>query len=487
MRFNKLLLILFILLFIISNRIYSKEQNYLNVSNLNILYKNIKILLNNSSLPLEKTSIKIISLKTNEIIFEHNPNKVLIPASNMKLITSAAALFFLGPNFTFSTDIYGDKPIHNGIIEGNIYIKGFGDPDLTTEKLWKISRELKLRGLNEVKGDVIGDISFFDDQQTGLGWKESYGFSSFCPRISALSLNQSTIKIWIRPNYKIGTPAIIELDPPTDFFELINQTTTSYTYSKLYITRSTISNGKNKILVKGNVKKENNSECEEINLDNPGLYTTSVFTELLKREGIKINGKTKLGQIKKPVILLVSSNSRPLTQIIMDLNKFSINSIAEQLLKFLGAKFRTPPGTSIKGTEVILNDFLKKEVGSDIQNIRIVDGSGLSPLNKISANCFIDVLKYMYSKFKFESDYLSSLAISGTDGTLYKRMKEAKGLIKAKTGFINGVSSLSGYTVTKDNEPIAFSIIINDLKNSAIAIDKQNKIGIMLNSFSRNN
>ena len=449
-----------------------------------VLQKQISGLLNTTALNSRGTGVKIVSLKNSETIYSKNANFPLIPASNMKIITSSAALTLLKPEYTFKTCIFTDTPVNDGVISGNIYIKGYGDPDLTTERLFTMARELSCKGVKEIDGDIIGDDSFFDQERVGKGWKSTYGSASYSAKISALSLNQNTIRVWVSPS-KSGSPGIVSLDPPCQNFRVSNQSVTSGRSSYLYISRQAVNSDEDEITVKGNVALTSSGECESISISNPTIYVAGVFYEILKREGITVRGSAKEGRINGNTWQLVQSDSKPLSSIISDFNKHSINFIGELLLKYLGAHFEGVPGTADKGISVVKNKFLIPKVKTSVEGMVMADGSGLSPLNRITPTQFVDVLKYMYNNFEISTDFISSLSIGGADGTLAKRFRRtsAERKIRAKTGSIAGVSSLSGYAMTKYNEPIAFSIIMNNFSNYSIARSIQDKISVFLTGF----
>jgi D-alanyl-D-alanine carboxypeptidase/D-alanyl-D-alanine-endopeptidase (penicillin-binding protein 4) len=425
------------------------------------------------------TSINIISLKSGEPIFQYNINKPLLPASNLKLVTSAASLTLLKPEHTFKTVIFGDGYGGGGKLNGNLYLKGYGDPDFTTERLWRMVRKLKNTGINEISGDLIADESFFDSKEIGEGWAvKRYGDAAYSARISALSINRNTVEVWLRAGEKPGSKAIVTLDPENDFFKVENQAVTRAGYSRMIISRTSEADGRNKIIVNGSVPPGSHSEVNKIILDNPALYTGYVLASLLKKEGILLRGQVKKGVTPNSALELVNSNSRTLSAIVYDFNKHSVNLIGEMLLKYLGATFRGIPGSSAKGVDVVKKDFLEKMVNVTTENLKMVDGSGLSPLNRITSEHFVRVLQFMYKNFSLQSDYLSSLPVAGADGTLRRRTKHTAGerMFRAKTGFINGVSCLSGYTVNKDGEPIAFSMMMNNFRNLSAAITVQDNI-----------
>lgn len=437
--------------------------------------ENISKLFNSPGISAINSSISVVSLKDNRLLYQVNQTKPLAPASNLKLVTSAASLALLKPEHRFKTVIYGDSYVRSSKLNGNLYLKGFGDPDLTGERLWRMVRKLKNTGIKEITGDLIADESFFDSKEIGEGWKVArYGDSVYSARISALSVNRNTVEVWIRAGEKNGTKGIVTLDPDNDFFQVDNQTYTGGGYSRMIISRVPLPDGRNKVLVKGAVPVGSHSEVNRINLDNPALYTGYVLAKILEKEGIKIKGKIRKATTPLSAVELMSSNSRTLSAIVYDFNKNSVNIIGEILLKYLGATFRGLPGSSAKGADVIKKDFFEKMVKVNTKNFNMVDGSGLSPINRITSEQFSKVLSYMYKHIDLQSDYMASLPVAGADGTLRKRSRRTAGERKyrAKTGFINGVSCLSGYTYSKDGEPIAFSIMMNNFTNmgSALAI-----------------
>lgn len=431
---------------------------------------------------LGTAGVRIVSLKTGEVIFERNSSLPMVPASNMKLVTSAAALALLEPSFTFRTVAFASAPVVDGHLNGDLYLKGYGDPDLTGDRLAEMARELSARGLKYVAGDLVLDDSFFDHQQKGKGWKPSWDAFSFGARISALSVGYNTLRVWVRPT-ETGKAAGIQLEPDGDFYRISNQVkTVDGARSRLKVFFS--SQG---LVVQGSVGAATRGDFAEINLDNPTFYTGGVFRKALAQEGVTFGGSLRGGLTPPDASALAVSFSRPLTVIVKDLNKYSVNFIAEQLLKFLGATFRGEPGTAAKGVQVIKEDFLTGKVGASTQGMVMADGSGLSPLNRISPKLFSGILSYMYRSYQYRPEFEASLATAGVDGTLRERMRHtpAEGLLRAKTGFINGVSSLSGYTVTRDSEPIAFSLLINGYKNLWTAREVQDKISILLTTFTR--
>lgn len=434
-------------------------------------------LLQQPALSLNQTGVEIISMKTGKTLLSSNANTPLMPASNMKVITSSAALSLLKPEFRFKTTLFTDGHQSGDTLQGNLYLKGYGDPVLNDDRLGNLIQELRYLGIHKITGNLLVDDSFFDDERTGKGWKSTYGAAAYSARISALSLNLNTVDIQVRPT-QLGQPAKIVLKPENTFFEVENHARTTSGRTRLKIMRQLV-NGKNRIVVTGNIYIQGRTEIEKINLDNPSLYVGNVAQNFLKRENIQLEGRLSKAVTPNGARILASTLSPTLREVVNQLNKHSVNLIAENLLKFLGATFKGAPGSSAKGAEVVKEKFLYGLVGLPRNDqLVIADGSGLSPLNRITAHTLTSVLQYMFEQFDVSVDFMSSLPISGVDGTLKKRMNipSLKRHVRAKTGFINGVSSLSGYISTDGNEILIFSFLMNHFQNYYTALSTQEKL-----------
>ncbi|HEY9842661.1 MAG TPA: D-alanyl-D-alanine carboxypeptidase/D-alanyl-D-alanine-endopeptidase [Candidatus Obscuribacterales bacterium] len=423
------------------------------------------------------TGVRIISADSGEPILEQNAETPLMPASNMKVITSSAALSLLKPEFRFKTQLLTDGRINGETLQGNLYLKGYGDPVLSDERLQKLVEELRFLGIRKVSGNLVADDSFFDQERTGRGWKSSYGAAAYSAQISALALNLNTVEVRVRPT-QVGQAASISLKPENTFFEIINKTGTSGGRTRLSISRQLV-NGHNQIIVSGNLYVRGATEIEKLNLDNPTLYVGNVAQNLMRKEGIGLTGKIVKGTTPAGAAILASSESPPLREVVSELNKNSVNLIAENLLKFLGATFAGAPGTAAKGAKVVMDRFLVGQVGLPHNSgLVIADGSGLSPLNRMTAETLTRVLQHMFQQYDVSVDFIASLPIAGVDGTLKKRMigPEIKRRVRAKTGFINGASSLSGYLYTKHNKVLIFSFLMNHYSNFYAAVSTQDRI-----------
>ncbi len=450
------------------------------------LKSKIDKLIQSKALKQADVAIEVYSISRGERIYSHNAEKALMPASNMKLLTTATALKQLGAGYSFPTLVAADTGLRQGIVAGNLYIKGFGDPFLVYEEMWKLTHHLAMMGLSEVKGDVVADDSYFDDQRWGADWKIS-GNRWYEAQIGALSFNFNTIEVNVMPGEASGKPLIAWLNPATSYVKLVNRGSTVAKGNRRPGVDQVLENGQHKIIVSGNMGLSAKTRTAWRTVRNPTLYTATVFRDYLQQEGVKIDGTVRSGKVPTTAHELYTHKSKPLALVIRGLNKMSNNFTAEQILKTIGAEEKGSPGTAEKGLEVV-RSFLST-IGVSEQGLRLVDGSGLSRGNRLTPKAIIQVLVYMYNDFSLRPEYLASLAVAGVDGTMGDRLNNssAKGMLRAKTGRIHGVAALSGYIATKEGEILAFSMLMNNFKTGIENVQKlQDRICLELMNLTSN-
>ncbi|MGC8863818.1 MAG: D-alanyl-D-alanine carboxypeptidase/D-alanyl-D-alanine endopeptidase [Armatimonadota bacterium] len=434
-------------------------------------------ILNDPNLSHGLQAIVIRSLKTGRTLYERNADKAMIPASNMKLLVSATALDRLGPDFTFQTALRATGPVNKrGVLEGDVVLVGGGDPVLETGDLTNFAKQLKAKGVRKITGSVIGDDSMFDDERLGWAWTWAdlpYYYSS---EVSALNLNRNAVAVWVYPGKQPGAPAVVTCDPPTSYVEIENSAITGEPGSEktIWVNRRL---GRNVIRVGGSIPagtKVTHAE-QMITVCEPALYAAHILRDELCKQGIVVLGGVRPGKSPPGACLLCSHTSPPLSKILALLNKPSDNLIAEVLLKTLGAVLKGK-GTWAAGAEVE-KEFLA-QIGLDLTGINIADGSGLSRMNYVTARNIVDLLTQM-SQHKHAQVFIESLPVAGVDGTLRSRMKgtAAEGNVRAKTGYLSKVSTLSGYLTTRSGERLVFSILMNHhLCSNGPATAAQNRV-----------
>ena len=411
-------------------------------------------LLNQNPNKTGKLGVVVKSLRTGEVIFEHNPDKMYIPASNEKIITSVSALSLLGNDYRFKTEFYSGGGISNGVLYGGLYIKGYGDPTLAEPHLGYIVFQLKQRGVKEIKGKFVVDDSYFGQNKYAKGWKEEWRDDFYSPAISALSFNYNIIELKVYAS-KSGNRPAVKIEPAGSNIKLINQAVTS---GKKGALRTTWQNDET-IVLSGRIRPKATVTLK-IPVLNPSLFTGNVIKNAIEEAGIKVSGPVVVDRVPRWANIIYTHFSDPLSSVLVEYNKNSVNIIGENLMKALGAQYKGVPGTWDKGTAVI-SEFLN-EVG--IKNgIKVVDGSGLSLLNRVSPETLTDVLSYAYEDKSISIDFLESLPVAGVDGTLKKRFRnsEVQGRVRAKTGYLKNVRALSGYIFTKKGDVLVFSILSN--------------------------
>lgn len=445
--------------------------------------------------------ISVQSLNTGEYLYKYNADKNFIPASNLKLLTTATALNYLGSDFKYSTKIYLDGELHqNGEFEGNIIIRASGDPTLSKffhdEPLNIIDHWAKILdslGIRSIQGNLIGDDRYFDDRYYGTGWAWDDMLFPFSAQVNALSFNDNKLDFFVFQGDSTGETTDISIYPENSYIRIINNVKTG---SENDLTDISVIRefGTNLLELKGVIAYDStNKNFEKISatIDNPTLFFLNIFREKLESNQIRfrgalldiddINFKPDYRQLD-PVIEYVSPS---LEEIINIINKSSHNLAAEMLLKTIG-KESTGIGGFEEGIEQV-NKFLADN-GINTSAIEIYDGSGLSRLNLISPNYIVTLLSVMHrSKYKYIYKY--SLARPGEFGTLERRLRNtlAEKNVAAKTGSMNNVSTISGYVTTRDNEELAFSIMIQSYTvPRSMTHNLQDLILMRLSSFSRN-
>ncbi|MGG1253371.1 D-alanyl-D-alanine carboxypeptidase/D-alanyl-D-alanine-endopeptidase [Brevibacillus agri] len=403
------------------------------------------------------------------ILYEKEADALLTPASNLKLLTTAAALSQLGEDYTFKTELYGDAPVaKNGVQRGNLYVKGYGDPSLHTENalkvhegvsIEKIAAWIKEQGVKEIQGNLVLDESYFDAQRLGLGWAwddESYYYN---PTLGALSVNRGTVMVEYEPAAKAGDAVSFNLLPKTSYAEVINEAKTVEPGQEntFAIVRD---RGTNTIRLTGNLPLDHPGDYERVPVEEPAKYVGTLLKEALESEGVRFAPGSELlvSPVPHTAVKWNEFASQPLKEIVSYLNKKSDNFYAEMLLKTLGA-VKKGEGSAAAGAQVV-QEAVQAMGGK--ANFDMVDGSGLTRYNLISARHIATVLEGMAKQPAF-STYEASLPVAGVDGTLKNRLVEtaAAHSLHAKTGSMTGVNSLSGYLTTKSGERLIVSIIFN--------------------------
>lgn len=411
----------------------------------------------------DRLSVVVRSLTAGETLFAHHPSQMRIPASNQKLATTAAALARLGPDYTFPTDVYADGPVRGGILEGNLYLKGYGDPFLVQERVRELAHELRLLGLRRIQGDLVADDTYFDAVRYGRGWHAEGSLRPYQAPHGALSFNFNVVWVLIDPGPAPGAPARVQLEAPAGTIRLEGTIATGPPGGRpaVRLARRRV-DGKDRIRVGGAIPARARRVTYPVTISEPALYAAGAFSVFLKEAGIALGGGVRRGATPKEAELLARTLSRPLGELVRDVNKVSNNFMAEQILKALGAEEHGLPGTAEKGLRVV-RDFLLA-VGVPADSFELADGSGLSRLNRFSAEGLVALLEAMHRDFRLRPEFAASLAVVGIDGTVRRKMQRTSSVrrVRVKSGLLDRVQTLSGYAVADNGETLAFAILSNE-------------------------
>ncbi|AYC28629.1 D-alanyl-D-alanine carboxypeptidase/D-alanyl-D-alanine-endopeptidase [Paenisporosarcina cavernae] len=421
--------------------------------------------------------------KTNgEIVYQYYANRAVTPASSLKLLTASSALETLGENYRFQTNVLTNGTVSKGTLNGNLYLQGKGDPTLLKKDLDNFAAILKKRGVNTIAGHLVGDDTWFDTVRLSPGISKEDQSYYYGAQVSGLTLSPNTdydagsVIVEAKPTYN-GRAAKIVLTPATSIVRIVNK---SKTVPKGYKNTLKIKRnyGTNVIEITGNAPIGSSGKKEWISVSNPTAYALDVFKRSLAEKGIKLSSASKVvrGATPKDARVLLTKQSMPLKQLVVPFLKLSNNSHAEHLAKAMGREVYND-GSWDSGLQV-MRDYATS-IGLDITKWNFEDASGMSHANKVTSS-ELSMLLLQVRKEPWYGTLLKGLPVAGVNdrfvgGTLRYRMGgwPTKGNVIAKTGSLDNVSALAGYTQTADKETMIFTVLTQDYKTSTVpVIDK---------------
>lgn len=401
----------------------------------------------------------VFDLNTGQTLYQRNANKEFTPASNMKLFSEAAALILFGPGYNFKTTLSTDaKSLVKGVLNGSLYLHLSGDPSFSEKDLSALLSGLPNWGIKEVKGNfvIVSSNSKIKPHAPGTDPKDfthSYGAP-----ITPLILDENRVTVTVNP-HELGQMALVEYDTLDDSFVIDNKIKTVV---KGRCGVSAKISHDNHLRLRGCIKKNSQAIQLEIPITNPMSYASEVIQHKLEGLGIKLSGKVSLSAQSKESLLLASHTSKPITQLMANTLKHSDNLYADSLFLHTAANLNSD-AHSWQQAEQEVKAFLQKQTGINMQKSVLIDGSGLSSHDLLTPQQTVSLLKYIHSHFPLAYEYITALPIAGQDGTLLKRFRKPtqRGFLRAKTGTLTGVLSLSGYLYTANGHTLAFAIYIN--------------------------
>ncbi len=389
----------------------------------------------------------------------HAANRPMVPASTMKILSSACALEMLGPAFRFRTAFLADAaPDAAGTLRGALYVRGAGDPALDAERLWAAVRELAALGVRRIAGDVVVDESLFEAPGWPASWPDDMRPSPYNAPQGALSLAWDATEIVVLPGAGHGLPARVSSSPLRAAAPVVNRATTGLA-TDLAVFLQDGSDGRAQVVVHGTIAAGSSPYRTWIHLGPPGLAVSNALAELLREAGIAVGGRARTGRAPAGAVLLLEHESPALGEIVAGVNKPSSNFGAEMLTRALDAYTGGPPGSTAGGTRRIAACLEEWAVTAD--GVVLADGSGYGKANRLTAETLVGVLLAARRAPAWRAEFEASLARAGEDGSLRNRLSDLRGRVRAKTGTLNGVSALAGYAVDRQGRELAFAILVN--------------------------
>ncbi len=470
------------------------------------LQTGIRRVLQNPLLQRGQVGVKIASLETGAVVFAQNDEKYLMPASNMKAFTMAAALDRLTPDFRFVTSVFAaNKPDSSGTIHGDVSIYGRGDPTFAAslndgdyyKAINALADKIAAAGLKRIEGNLIGDESYFTGDPLGSTWEWDDLQWYYGAGVSALTINDNAVDVQVLPGGKPGAPCVVKILPLNSLFTVINSCSTANAGAKreLEVTKRLSTN----ILeIRGKMPANDAKGFSgAIAVEKPAEMFLYLLKTALAQKGVTITGQNKIIGARDIAFLAVASSfpgveiarleSQPLSYVAAKTLKPSQNLYTELVLRALGEqagdKTDLKKTSAERGLEVVQKFLAEAGIASDA--IVQFDGSGLSRHNLITPAATIQLYTFM-SKHRFASAFQAALPIGGVDGTLKSRFlnSPAANNVRAKTGTIDQVSSLSGYLTTASGERLVFSILTNNLPDSTLRRQTIDDIIIQLANYN---
>lgn len=404
--------------------------------------------------------ISIVAVDDGTTLFARNDEKLFHPASNQKLFTTAAALHLLPAGFQFTTQAEARGIVKKGVLQGDLIVRGSGDPTVTTTDLDSLALRIRARGIKTVAGDLVGDAGRFDSVYWGHGWMWDDEPDPDEAFISPLTVNGNSVKVVVHAGRRRGSRPSVTVEEVASFLSVRNLSVTSYdtTLPPLLITRQP---HVNTVDVEGRISPGTVHETK-VSVWRPEIYFLRLFRQRLAAHGVRINGRIRLASQhgSRTVGTIVHS----IDTVLRKINKESDNLGAENLLKTIAAEKRGEPGSSADGLTLV-RAFASSR-GIDTSHITLSDASGVSWYNSVSPAEFTKLLLGEYRVRDTFERFRATLPVAGIDGTLANRMigSRAEGNARAKTGTLTGVSALSGYITAADGTPLAFSILCNHFR-----------------------
>ena len=417
------------------------------------------------------------SLECGDTLYAVNARKLLMPASNMKIVTLAAAAARLGWDFQYSTKLMTNGAVVDGALEGDLVVVGSGDPSVAGDSASSLFASwadgLKAQGISAINGRIVGDDRALGGERLGMGWSWDDLADGYAAGVGALQFDENMARVTVAPGLAPGTPAVVTIAPSTTGLAVNNRVVTGAAGStESFETHR--APGSSELELRGSIALGSPARVRTVSVDKPAQFFVAAFRDALTGAGIDVRGAAvsigEIGDAPGPEMrLLVEGRSPPLSTLATRMMKASQNQYAETLLRTLGAAAGTP--TAQNGAATAASILQGWGVAPDglIQR----DGSGLSRYDYVSPETLVTILTHIDGDTTLRAPFEASLPVAGRDGTLSNRLKgtAAEGNARAKSGSMSNVRSLSGYVTGADGERLVFSILANNFETGADVVN----------------
>jgi D-alanyl-D-alanine carboxypeptidase/D-alanyl-D-alanine-endopeptidase (penicillin-binding protein 4) len=416
--------------------------------------------LKEAGIPLARVAVVVQPLDGAVPVLSHNAEAALNPASVMKLVTSFAALNQLGPGYVWTTDVWADGTLADGVLEGDLIIKGHGDPTLTLERMWLLQRELRARGVRHIRGNLVFDTSHFELPPIDPGAFDGEPLALYNAAPGALVANFNATTLRLKPDgHTVLIVPDIALPGVVLTSQLLVEDAAECNGWKDAITPLLPDPARRELVVSGRYVRGCGERALSLNLFEPAATFDLIFRALWAESGGTLTGATVPGMAPESEPLL-RFESEPLTAALIRLNKHSNNLMARNLFLTLGAERYGAPAT-LEKAEAAVRDVLTQH-GVPTRKLVLENGAGLSRIERISADALNQLLRVAYNSPLF-AEFASALPIVALDGTLKRRFNGSAltGNAHLKTGSLRDVSALAGYVTTTGGQRVSFVMLVN--------------------------
>lgn len=396
-----------------------------------------------SQVPPEAVGLYVQEIGASQPLLSANADRAMNPASTMKLLTTLAALELLGPAYTWQTDVYANGPLREGVLDGDLVIKGGGDPKLTIENFWLLLKDLRARGLKDIRGDLVVDRSLFALEDTDPGEFDNRPTRPYNVPPDALLLNFKSVHLQFLPDEQSGKVTITSM-PDLPQIRIVNQLSLGKGSCQYWPENPRADAEKAQLVFQGKFPKGCGEKSKNFSLLTPNEYLEAVFGQTWEELGGTFGGKVRDGFVPASARLMSTWQSPPVSEVIRDINKWSNNVMARQLYLTLGLSAGAQPA-STASADIAVREWLR-QAGMEIPELVLENGSGLSREERISARNLARILELGWDS-PLMPEYLASLPIPAVDGTLRRRLKASAAAGKAhlKSGYLEGVRAIAGY------------------------------------------